>query len=314
MRFFVAVTDYNWYSIHRAKQNIDEVNFWRPSPKMPFKVLTYGERLLFKLHSPRNFIVGGGFFTKFMQLPVSLAWEAFGEGNGAHSLREVKARISLYRRESISPLDDPTIGCIILDEPFFFEEEEWIPAPSDFKLNTVQGKSYETSTAIGRNLWAQIGERLERWSAKLVTVGPATNAAVETARFGNPVTIKPRLGQGSFRLLVTDAYNRRCAMTAEKTLPVLEAAHIRPYSEGGEHELSNGLLLRSDLHKLFDKGYLTVDPQDKKIVVSGRIREEYENGRDYYALHGHSIYIPKDLGSIPSIENLRYHAENVYRA
>ncbi len=104
----------------------------------------------------------------------------------------------------------------------------------------------------------------------------------------------PRLGQGAFRVLVTDVYGRRCAMTQEKTLPVLEAAHIRPYSAHGGHELWNGLLLRSDLHRLFDRGYLTVDPDDRRVIVSPRIREEFENGREYYKLDGQAIAMPSD--------------------
>jgi len=79
-------------------------------------------------------------------------------------------------------------------------------------------------------------------------------------------------------VIVTDAYERRCAITGERTLPVLEAAHIKPYSSGGPHEPENGLLLRSDLHTLFDQGYVTVDAHQLKVVVSSRIREEFENG------------------------------------
>jgi putative restriction endonuclease len=112
--------------------------------------------------------------------------------------------------------------------------------------------------------------------------------------------------------LVTDAYHRRCAMTSERTLPVLEAAHIRPYANGGEHALSNGLLLRSDLHRLFDLGYVSIEPNDKRILVSGRIREEFENGRDYYALHGRSLAQPDNALAIPSRENLLYHAEHIF--
>ena len=54
------------------------------------------------------------------------------------------------------------------------------------------------------------------------------------ARFGEPHLIRPRLGQGAFRVLVTDIYRRRCAVTQERTLPALEAAHIRPYGDGGD--------------------------------------------------------------------------------
>jgi putative restriction endonuclease len=102
-------------------------------------------------------------------------------------------------------------------------------------------------------------------------------------------------------------------MTNERTLPVLEAAHIQPYAVGGAHELSNGLCLRSDLHKLFDHGYMTVDPDDHHIIVSKRIREEFENGRDYYQLHGRKIASPLDALARPSTARLRFHAEHVFR-
>ena len=82
-------------------------------------------------------------------------------------------------------------------------------------------------------------------------------------------------GQGIFRIGVTDAYDRACAVTTEHSLPVLEAAHIRPYSEGGEHRVSNGLLLRSDIHRLFDKGYVTVTP-DYRFLLSQRLKQDFE--------------------------------------
>ena len=124
------------------------------------------------------------------------------------------------------------------------------------------------------------------------TLGPATLAAIDAPRYGTPTLVAPRLGQGSFRALVTDVYRYRCAISNERTLPVLQAAHIRPYADGGQHELSNGLLLRSDLHTLFDQHYLTVDPNKKTLIVSRRIREQFENGCDYYALDKRSFSTP----------------------
>jgi putative restriction endonuclease len=78
-------------------------------------------------------------------------------------------------------------------------------------------------------------------------------------------------------VLVTDIYQRRCAVTQERTLPALEAAHIRPYGDGGSHEAQNGLLFRRDIHSLFDAGYVTVTP-DLRFEVSSRIKAEFENG------------------------------------
>jgi len=291
---------------------VEEVNFWKPSPKAGFAALQPGELFLFKLHSPRNFIAGGAFFSKFTSLPVSLAWEAFGQGNGARSLEEVRSRISHYRHTPIAPGEDPTIGCILLEEPFFWPEEEWIDSSPYFNLNTVVGKTYDTTSEAGLHLWHEVQERLISVRQHLTNPGPAL-AAATGERFGIPQLVYPRLGQGSFRVLVTDAYQRRCAITGEKTLPVLEAAHIRPYTNEGLHEISNGVLLRSDLHTLFDRGYLGIDPDDRRVVVSPRIREEFSNGRHYYELHGQPIAIPTDTAFIASHENLIYHAENIYR-
>jgi putative restriction endonuclease len=108
--------------------------------------------------------------------------------------------------------------------------------------------------------------------------------------------MRPRLGQGTFRVLVTDAYDRRCALTNEKVLPVLEAAHIRSYAEDGPHRVDNGILLRSDLHILFDRGYLTVTPS-LRVEVSRRIHDEF-NGR-VHALHGAGVRQPDRPSTIP---------------
>ena len=64
------------------------------------------------------------------------------------------------------------------------------------------------------------------------------------------------------------------------------------------------LFLRSDLHTLFDLGYVTVDPDRLCTVISSRIREEFENGRDYYRFHGQPVTLPKDTNAMPAREFL----------
>ncbi len=313
MRIFIGVTDKDWFTLHASRPSVDEVNFWRPSPTAAFKALDPGELFLFKLHSPDNFIVGGGFFTKFQQLPVNLAWDAFHDGNGVRSLVEMRQRISHYRRIPIQPGENPTIGCIMLAEPFFWPSNQWLPAPSDFKSPTVQGKGYDAESGIGRELWIEVEQRLRLLQPATLSEDTATSAAIESHGFGKPTIVLPRLGQGSFRIVVTDAYERRCALTGERTLPVLDAAHIKPYSIQQRHEVSNGLLMRSDLHRLFDEGYITVDPLDRRIQISGRIRQEFENGKEYYKLHGQLIRDPVKAIYRPLAENLEYHAYTIFR-
>jgi putative restriction endonuclease len=71
--------------------------------------------------------------------------------------------------------------------------------------------------------------------------------------------------------------------------------------------------MRSDLHRLFDEGYLTVDPGTRKIAVSRRIREEFDNGRDYYKLEGVRLREPRESWARPTNENLEFQAFNVFR-
>ena len=94
-------------------------------------------------------------------------------------------------------------------------------------------------------------------------------------------------------------------------MPVLDAAHIRPYAKGGHHELTNGLLLRKDIHRLFDLGYVTVS-SDNHFEVSRRIKEKFENGRHYYAMQGTKLAEPKNVAFSPSSEVLEWHQREVF--
>src|SRR5665648_756690 len=95
----------------------------------------------------------------------------------------------------------------------------------------------------------------------------------DLCRYGTPKTVQLRLGQGTFRIAVTSAYGA-CAVSGEHSLPALEAAHVRPYADGGVHALPNGLLLRADIHRRFDAGYVTVTP-DYRFHVSHDLADDF---------------------------------------
>jgi putative restriction endonuclease len=308
MKIWVGVTDEQWFD-RLSLLKPDEVNFWQPSGGRKFAALAPGEPFLFKLHSPKNFIVGGGHFVRHSPLPASLAWDAFGEKNGVASYRELLSRVRRYRKEGDSV--DPVIGCNVLAEPFFFARAQWIPAPTSWAPNIVQGKTYDSMTSEGAALWREVQQSVAHHEG--VAESSVELEETDANRFGSEYLTRSRLGQGAFRVLVIDAYQRRCAVTGEKTLPVLEAAHIRPYASQGPHQVSNGILLRSDLHKLFDVGYVTVTPE-LKLEVSPRLREEWHNGREYYAHHGQPLtFMPTEASNRPRAEYLRWHNEEVYK-
>lgn len=114
--------------------------------------------------------------------------------------------------------------------------------------------------------------------------------------------------------MVSEAYRLACYITGDHTLPVLEAAPIRPFASSGPHTVSSGLLLRADLHKPYDEGYLTVT-EDYRVEVSPALLKEFTNGRIYYELHGKcQASIPERALERPGKDYLLWHNENVYKA
>lgn len=313
MKFYLGVTDNNWYN-YLSTINPEDINFWQPSGSVNFKVLTPGAPFLFKLKSPLNAIGGIGFFSTHTFLPITIAWDTFKNRNGCGTFDEFSRTILNYRTDKSNI--NPSIGCIVLTNPIFFKKEDWIETPSDWGKSIVQGKSYNSDEVPGKEIWQKVEKLLEKYLLADSTTEAKSQFMLEEPEFpsyGRSVLTKVRVGQGAFRVLVTDAYSRRCSITGEKTLPVLEAAHIKPYAQSGPHFTSNGVLLRSDLHKLFDSGYLTIT-NDYKIEISSRIKEEFQNGKEYYQYHGKELFLlPNRMEDRPDEKYIDWHNTNIYR-
>lgn len=306
MKFWVAATDNNWFDF-LSRRNLDEVNFWLPSATPPFRVeeALVGMPFLFKLKAPYNHIGGGGFFVTYSTLPLTLAWEVFGEKNGAESLDDLRALIEPLKRKANR---DPEIGCMILSSPFFMNDKDWMKDPPSWKSTVVRGKWYYTENADGRQIWEKASSYFTS------SQNQPDEIRYESQKYGEPVLVKPRLGQSSFRVIVTDAYKRKCAITGESTLIALDAAHIVPYAKEGTHEVSNGLLLRADFHKLFDAGLVSVTPA-YKIKVSPKIRETWFNGKAYYRLDDQPLAVlPNNVNHQPDRDRLEWHYRNQFQA
>jgi putative restriction endonuclease len=112
---------------------------------------------------------------------------------------------------------------------------------------------------------------------------------------------------------VLSSYQRRCAITGARITPTLEAAHIRPIAAEGQHRVDNGLLLRSDVHVLFDAGYLGLDEQHR-LHVSKRLRSEFGNGEEFYSRAGNTISVPERKADRPSREAVQWHMDSVFLA
>lgn len=111
-----------------------------------------------------------------------------------------------------------------------------------------------------------------------------------------------RRGQGKFRSALLSAYEKRCAVTDCAMEEVLEAAHIIPYKGGDTNRCDNGLLLRADIHTLFDLGLLWVN-EKMNVEVANALRD-----KEYGKLHGKKLRLPADAASRPHPKHLNEHA------
>jgi putative restriction endonuclease len=222
----------------------------------------------------------------------------------------MRARIGHYRRAPIGAGEDPVIGCLFVRDVCVFPEEAIVAPPPRFAPNIVQGKSYDLADPSVAPYFAEplrllLGAVVELdFSQPWHRPGPV---------FGDPRLAPYRLGQRSFQAVVLDAYHRRCSISGTHIPPVLQAAHIRPVTKGGEHRLDNGLLLRSDIHTLFDRGYLGVDPKFR-LLVSPRLRADFSNGDQFYAQAGQVIDLPEHRADRPGRESLEWHLDEVFQA
>lgn len=316
MNGYLAITDFAWFSFLRER-GLREVNFWQPSGGRAFRAIPPGAPFFFKLKRPHDAIGGFGFFAHHSVLPAWLAWQTFGEGNGAATEDAMHRSIGRLRRSPVDPAARAgayQIGCIILTECVFFAQDDWVRLPADYARNIVQGKTYDLGQGEGARIWRECRART---AALDPAVAPAPigsdRDADEADRYGQGLLVRPRLGQGAFRVAVLDAYGRSCAVSTEHSLPVLEAAHIRGYADGGAHDVRNGICLRSDIHRLFDAGYVTVD-EDYRFVVSDRLRQDYDNGKVYYERKGGLINLPPDRRQWPGQDELAWHRERRFIA
>lgn len=305
MKGYIGHTDQGWWHFLHARSYIREVNFWRPGGGRRFSALDPGELFFFRLKSPVNRIGGFGTFARYATLPVWRAWEVFGPANGAETQDLLLDRLARLARRKVTSSD--TIGCVAITEVVFFDPDAWVEVPSSFRPQNLSGSVVDLKTDEGHRLLLECLER----AASRAEVRDWAADALQRARDARDLRPIKRLGSGSFRLAVLDAYGGACAVTGEHSLPAIEAGPIRPPAEGGTHQLSNGLPLRQDLHRLFELGYVSV-ACDSRLLVSPRLRKEFANGHTYYAMEGQRLLDPRDPRAAPAKEALEWHSDVVF--
>jgi putative restriction endonuclease len=124
----VANTDNAWFDFLSSEGNPSEVDFWSPG-EISFRALQPGEMLAFRLKSPRNKIGGFGIFSSYSRLPIQMAWETFGRGNGVSSFEGLRSAIAQLRT-NIAVLPSTNIGSTVLVQPVFSLHTSGLTYPS----------------------------------------------------------------------------------------------------------------------------------------------------------------------------------------
>jgi putative restriction endonuclease len=298
----IANTDLDWFEVLSEEPPTPEINFWTPTP-WNISGLEQGDRFYFLLKAPYRKIGGYGHFRSYENMSAREAWNRFGKGNGVSNLAELIARTSKYAsRHSTTfvPTVNPEIGCIILDRPVFFDENEFF-RPEEY------GKSFPRQV-VKLKYFDEDFDEVSVGEVELPVTSPKRFEVVDDQDTDyKSRRVRDRVGQAAFRQRVLAAYGYTCCVTRVNTVEALEAAHIQPYVNRESNHIQNGLALRADLHKPFDAGLITVD-DDYHLVTSNRLQS-----KEYAAYHGRELTVPDEDSRKPSREALEVHRVIVFR-
>jgi len=314
---FVANTDRRWFD-HLQSISVggvvDEVNFWSPQAQRRMRQFAPGEPMFFRLKKPTHAVAGYGFYAHFDLLSLDLAWDTFGDRNGFVDRYEFLRALGQWREQDPRAIgaDGRRLACTILREAVFWPESRWIPwgGEKGWSPNVTQGATIHDpllTDLLMRQIQLDQHVPPEEFAPEFTLVDVDERELVAAQR-------RLRVGQGTFRSRLISAYSGRCAITGEKTEPVLDAAHVQPYLGPRSNHIQNGLLLTKEFHTLFDLGLVTVTP-DHRVRVSPRIREKWTNGRRFYEFDGRELVsVPTANVERPSAAALRWHNERRFVA
>lgn len=177
-------------------------------------------------------------------------------------------------------------------------------------INKTVPKTLIDAQASGDAVPSDVADKLETYLAPFLSAQQPIGSeeaddlqfdpdSIDDQRERSIRAIRVRRGQRDFRAALLEAYERRCAITGCAIEDVLEAAHITPYLGPLTNHVSNGLLLRTDLHTLFDCGLLAVEPEKRTVIVATALKAS-----SYAKLEGKVLRRPKEGTKSPSKRNL----------
>lgn len=174
------------------------------------------------------------------------------------------------------------------------QSAEFVRATLSYIAASSTGDPALTADAVQAGQLARLGGELEQTSY-------FSDPDADDGRTRLLQEVVQRRGQAQFRRALLNAYAGRCAVTGCDAVDALEAAHLIGYKGPSTQHVSNGLLLRADIHTLFDLGLLSICPKTLKVVLAGTLRDS-----SYRDLHGQALRLPLDQQKRPSSAALEH--------
>lgn len=300
--FAAAVTDRDWFEFLRDREYSGDVNFWTPTP-WSVRRLQPGDEWHFLLKSPLRKLGGYGVFQEYRDLSIQDAWQTYGIGNGVSTAAELVSLCRMYsERNSIRPVTNvySTIGCVVLSDVEFYEDDEYLDLNSmglEFAQQIVKFKYFDEAFPRSTEQEPPVPSAGNEFT-------PVASDPTEYSRQRR----KKRKGQQGFRKKLIAAYRGRCAVTGESHRRVLETTHIEPYINEASNHIQNGMLLRVDIHRLMDEGLLTLN-DDMTLLVSSKL-----NNSSYVEFAGRTIRFPSNPAERPSKHAVTLHRDQRFQA
>lgn len=287
--FAISPTDLNWFTLLKNQGLNSKINFWTPTPWNITK-LSRGDKLYFMLKAPIRKIGGFGEFFEYKNMTINEAWNNFGFRNGCSSKQELVERLDKYKGKHSTDqrsVLDSEIGCIILDNAEFWDEEEFQNLDDyeiDFSRYIVKIKYFDEPDILS--------------TETSITSDSFELLPINTEKLKKARMITDRKGVGVFKAKIARAYSNKCCITSDETIELLEAAHIQPYLEKNSNHVSNGLLMRVDFHRMYDNGLVYID-HNFTIHISPEVKSQY-----YRDFNKRKISLPNSSSLLPSKEAL----------
>jgi putative restriction endonuclease len=288
-----ASTTREWFDFH-VNMGKPEVAFWQPTPAKPLEA-TVGMRWYFKeLHAPR--LLGFGLYESWESMSPDDLFRRHGPKTGYPSEAEFLVALGKLARNGVIP---SVVGNIMLTNFTTFNRPISVDSVGLADLNV-------------RFAYLDNFDPIELSYAHVKDGAPVQSKFAlvdEEQAIRQLKTAKQRSGQRQFRDMLLNLYGATCALSGPQPREVLQAAHIQVFVNEESNHPENGLLLRSDIHALFDLGIFSID--GNHVVHFNK--DWISIHPQYGAYDDLPLKIPKTSEVVPSSVALKFHADNVAR-